>query len=62
MFKHIKYALLNWLLDDICRRSKCDDCTCSCQVTLHLIGEDFVAKGCEHQDVRYQARKVWRIE
>lgn len=58
MLKRIKYALLRWLLDDICLKSECKDChlrydTDFCGTTLHA---------CIENDIFVQARKVWGLE
>lgn len=48
----LKFMLLQWLLDDICRKS--DDCK-TCRINYDADGIL-----CEGSDVMAQARRVWR--
>lgn len=57
LWNRFKYSLLRLLLDDICKKSYCENCI---MYTLVQVG-DYSGMGCEEQDVFYQARKVWRI-
>lgn len=63
MFNIFKYRLLEWLLDDICRQTECcAKCICACPVQIQIGDETIDGRGCEHQNVKYQAAKIWRVE
>lgn len=52
LWNRIKYRLLCWLLNDICKGSDCDTCVLDWR-------ECFVSS---KSDIYVQARKAWRIE
>lgn len=58
MLGQIKFAILKWLLDDICINSKCKDCELSSEA---VIG-NYIGLACCEDDVLRQARKVWGIK
>ena len=63
MLNKLKYRLLCVLLDDICGEvERCGDCICACPVQIQIGDETLDGHGCEHQDIKYQAAKVWRIK
>lgn len=66
MISELKYLLLRLLLIDICRKSggssQCDECLCKCHTYIQIGDFTIDRGGCEHQDILYQARKVWRIK
>ena len=58
MLKRIKYALLRWLLDDICLKSECKECRL--EYDTEFLGT--VSHACLEDDIFVQARKVWGLE
>lgn len=57
MLRRIKYLLLRWLLDDICKRIECKDC-----FLCHEINVDgYKGSACYQDDIRRLARRVWRM-
>lgn len=63
MLSELKYWLLTLLLDDICSRvDRCSDCICACPVQIQIGDETIDGHGCEHQNIKYQAAKVWRAK
>lgn len=58
MLGRIKFALLKWLLDDICVNSVCKDCQLSSETTIG----NYVGFACNEDDIFVQARKVWGIK
>ena len=60
LWNRFKYLLLRWLLDDICRKSDCENCIMRTRVRIDSC--DYKGWGCEEQDIFYQALRVWRIE
>ena len=57
MLGRIKFALLKWLLDDICVNSVCKDCQLSSEVTI----DSYKGFACTEEDVFIQARKAWGL-
>ena len=66
MLSKLKYLVLRLLLDDICNQTgghlRCDECMCKCPAYIQIGDFTIDRGGCEHQDILYQARKVWRIK
>ena len=58
MLKRIKYALLRWLLDDICMKSECH----YCRLEYDTEFMNSFTHGCLENDIFVQARKVWGLE
>lgn len=58
LWNRIKYELFGWLLDDICRKSDCADCTYGRTICIH----GHPMEECVENDLYVQARKVWKIE
>ena len=54
----IKYYLLRWLLDDICLKSKCEDCRL--EHDTNFLGT--ICHSCLENDIFVQGRKVWGLE
>lgn len=57
MLGRIKFALLRWLLDDICVNSTCKDCQLSGEIEIG----GYVGTACGEEDIFIQARKVWGL-
>lgn len=57
MLGRVKYALLKWLLDDICINSKCNDCNLGSEIEVC----GYFGKACGEEDIFIQARKVWGL-
>lgn len=53
--KYIKYKLLVWLLDDICKRSRCVSCRLGklCGINSYY---------CHVGDIYAQAKTAWGLE
>ena len=59
MIRRIKFWLLKWLLDDICKRTE----TCrNCEFSGEEDSGGFTWTVCHEDYIFRQARKVWRIE
>lgn len=58
MIGRIKFALLKWLLDDICVNSVCKDCHLSSEIEI----AGYFGNTCGEEDIFMQARKVWGLE
>ncbi|MBQ1189662.1 MAG: hypothetical protein IIX57_04540, partial [Lachnospiraceae bacterium] len=54
----LKFALLKWLLDDICVNSVCKDCQLSSEIEI----AGYVGTACGEEDIFIQARKAWGLE
>ena len=62
-FSQVKYRLLRWLLDDVCRRSDCSETGCRLcgEFVLDCCDADPATVTCFEEDVFMQARKVWGL-
>lgn len=54
----IKFALLKWLLDDICINSVCKDCRLGGEFEI----AGYIGNACSEEDIFIQARKAWGIK
>lgn len=60
MLGRIKYKLLVWLLDDICKKTMhCEKCYMGCECTIADLKNS--TECCEY-DIFNQARRVWGLE
>ena len=57
LWNRIKYEIFGMLLDEICRKSTCKECSYSRTIRIneHMMDE------CVENDLYVQARKVWGI-
>lgn len=63
MLRRIKYRLLRWLLDDICKRGGVEAWDCKkCTLDYEIDVDGFRGWSCLLNDVFAQARKVWGLE
>lgn len=56
LWGYIKYRMLRWLLNDLCRKSDCAECE------LASTNNHDVICPCVENDIFVQGRKVWGIE
>ena len=58
LWNKFKFLLLQWLLDDICERSECEECW------LYRKSEVCGAPcfTCAEGDIFHQSRKAWKLE
>lgn len=57
MLGRIKFALLKWLLDDICINSTCKNCRLGGEFEI----AGYVGNACGEEDIFIQARKAWGL-
>lgn len=55
MFRRLKYWLLFWLMDDICKKSNCRTCKFDVELTSNACWS------CNMPMIYEQARKAWKI-
>ena len=65
MIGFIKYKLLKWLLNNICKKGNCTDCKLSCENDFGNCEQcDRLVVDCGdvHYTLLSEARKVWKVE
>lgn len=62
-WRELKYAMLLWLVSDICKKSNddCSDCAASHEYEIDGI-TNLKFPACSAHDIYRQARKVWKLE
>ena len=57
MLRRIKYRLLRWLLDDVCKKVNCEECFLNHEINV----DGYKCSACYHYDIRRLARKAWNV-